>query len=223
MSKKNKHDNNNNGNVQDTDDMEAFGQIVPDDILPEDQSAETVETEPSESVSPVVEDKPIEIKKEEAPMPALTPVKPIAKVIATAEKAVSRPLSDPIIRLVNLTKAYIELVQPGIKLEENKKKAVELLTSIAQLVLSANSTDVFDAFYGFMMKNRSIMLSSQTIASNLVKYADKSKIVKITQFYVVFQSIVESKILKTRNTLNIATVRQLLGNDHLADWLLTKR
>ena len=190
MSKKNKHDDNTSSDSMMME-LSDLNNLEPGEPSSEEPittlSDNTVMTEEQTDKQPVPTQteasNSIDNKKDTTNMPNAKPFSNPTQaraIIAPAEKAITRPaVKDPVSKLIDMTNTYVSLVQPGVKLEENKKKAVDILTNIAQYILSSNSNDVFDAFYGFMMKQRSLMLSSQTIAANLVKYADKSKITKI--------------------------------------------
>ena len=160
--------------------------------------------------------------KEEPAMPEQPATQPQQTEQAPKAPIVSRP-PTPADTLNRYTTDYVNLIQPGIKDETVHRKAVELLGKIATLVLSARDDIVFDAFFGFMMKHRSLMLNPQSIVQDLVRYCDKTKITRIVQFYVIFQSLVESKLMRTRYTLNIKGIRELFNNEHLANWLLSRR
>ena len=107
--------------------------------------------------------------------------------------------------------------------EEQKKQAVAILTDIVYLVTTSHDKSVFDTCLSFFLTNRAIMLSEQTVISSVTHYADQTKINRIVQFYVVFTSLVESKLLRKRYTININHVRDVFNNKQLAEWLTDKR
>ena len=122
-----------------------------------------------------------------------------------------------------LTKKYIDLAKNGIQSEDVKKQAVGVLNDIVYLVTTSHDRAVFEACLSFFLSNRGIMMSEQTVIGSVSHYADPTKINRIVQFYVIFISLVESKILRKRYTININHVRDIFNNRKFAEWLADKR
>ena len=141
----------------------------------------------------------------------------------SAATTVVTPKRTATTRFQAVSKRYIELAKNGINTEEQKKEAVSIITDIVQLVTTSHDRTVFDACFSFFLSNRSIMLSPQTVIGNVTKYADQAKINRIVQFYVVFSSLVESKILRKRYNININHVRDIFNNKQFSEWLTDKR
>lgn len=207
-------------------DVDDFGVEENNELIPspEEPPAPIVEQEEPKPVEP----EPIEEHKEE-PMPTtevkhqeVTPAAP-AQTAASATKPIVTPKDTATTRFNALSRKYITLARNGIKTEEQKKEAVDILSDIVFLVTTSHDRAVFDACLSFFLTNRAIMLSEQTVISSVSHYADQTKINRIVQFYVVFTSLVESKILRKRYTININHVRDVFNNRKLAEWLTDKR
>ena len=204
-----------------TDDFE-----ISDDVLSEQEPSVIAAPEPPAIKSETIEEQPktIELTKEET-MPAteikhqvVTPVEQ-----PKSDKAIVTPKRTASTRFNELSKKYIALARNGVKTEEQKKQAVAILTDIVYLVTTSHDKSVFDTCLSFFLTNRAIMLSEQTVISSVTHYADQTKINRIVQFYVVFTSLVESKLLRKRYTININHVRDVFNNKQLAEWLTDKR
>ncbi len=207
-----------------------------EDVL-EESTPEVDETVAEESVEEAVEEQkpteePIEDKQEEVKedIPVVEEkkeVKPIKGVLIVEKKTVAAPAEKVIPESVQkfnaLADKYIEVMGGDMIEEENRKKGVLILTSLCNYVLGSTDTKVFEACFTFFLKNRAIMLVPDRVTDGLYKYADRGKVTKIVQWYVTFQSLVESKILKTRYTLNVVTLRRTFNNDALANWIIIKK
>lgn len=190
------------------------------------QEEETVTETPAEEV----EDKQEEVKKEETPVvEEKKEVKPIPTkgVLIVEKKTVTAPAEKVIPESVQkfnaLAQKYIEVMGKDMIEEEDRKKGVLILTSLANYVLLSTDNRVFEACFTFFMKNRRIMLVSDRVTDGLYKYGDRTKVTKIVQWYVTFQSLVESKLLKSRFSLNVMTLRRTFNNDALGNWLVIKK
>ena len=200
---------------------------------------EDVETSVSESVEDVSEQKEdvVEAKEEETePQPNKQVVsnkseqkinRPIYKegVINVEQKSVSSvaSISPAVVEFNELAEQYIATMTSGPIDESVKRRGIAIFANIARHVIMTTDVSVFEACFKFFVKNRSIMLNCTTVIDGINKYLDKNKIAKVVQFYVTFQSLAESKILNTKFTLNITTIRRLFNNDAMANWLLAKR
>lgn len=230
MSKKNKNrqgfDIDENTTLEDsdvgiTDDFE-----ISDNELSEPEQSVTTAPELPAIKSETIKEQPqtTELTKEET----MTAVEIKHQVITPVEqpesaKTIVTPKRTASTRFNELAKKYIALARNGIKTEEQKKQAVAVLTDIVYLVTTSHDKSVFDTCLSFFLTNRAIMLSEQTVISNVTHYADQTKINRIVQFYVVFTSLVESKLLKKKYTININHVRDVFNNKQLAEWLTDKR
>ena len=198
------------------------------------EAIETAEEVQEESVEEVpaedVEDKQEEVKKEEAPVvEEKKEVKPIPTkgVLIVEKKTVTAPaekvVPESVQRFNALAQKYIDVMGKDMIEEEDRKKGVLVLTSLANYVLMSTDNRVFEACFTFFMKNRVIMLVPDRVTDGLYKYGDRTKVTKIVQWYVTFQSLVESKLLKSRFSLNVTTLRRTFNNDALANWLVIKK
>ena len=207
--------------------------------VPEEQTQEQL---PIQEEQPVVKEEPIqqtesvpvpeEVKPVPPPIkeePKKEEVKPLnRKGVLIVEKKVINKTAEKVIpesvkKFNDLAAKYLEAMQKKNISEEDRKKAVMILSSIAQYVITASDVRVFDTCFQFMLKNRAIMLVPEVVMDGFYKYCDKTKITKITQFYVTFQSLVQSKLLNERFTLNPTTIRRTFNNDSLANWLILKK
>ena len=201
-----------------------------DDIDIDDEEPDTQEPEEIPEVkqeeTPIIEEPSIINENKEEAMPT-TEVKhqeviPSETTQTEAPKVVA-PKKTATTRFLALTKNYMDLARNGIKTEDQKRQAVGILSDIVYLVTTSHDRSVFDACLSFFLSNRAIMLSEQTVVSSVSHYADPTKINRIVQFYVVFTSLVESKILRKRYTININHVRDIFNNKQFAEWLTDKR
>ena len=198
---------------------------VPEEVPPQQENMEEekqVEAIPEEL--PVKEEVPVPVKEE----PKKEEVKPINKpkgVLIVEKKSAKAAAVIPqtVIKFNELADKYLSVMKKNGITEEDRQKAVMILSQIAQYVTMATDVRVFDACFKFMLKNRAIMLVPEVVMDGFYKYCDKSKITKITQFYVTFQSLVQSQILGDRFTINPTTIRRTFNNDALANWLILKK
>lgn len=217
-------------------DGDVSSEETTEDTLEESTSevVETAEEVQEESVEEVpaedVEDKQEEVKKEEAPVvEEKKEVKPIPTkgVLIVEKKTVTAPaekvVPESVQRFNALAQKYIDVMGKDMIEEEDRKKGVLVLTSLANYVLMSTDNRVFEACFTFFMKNRAIMLVPDRVTDGLYKYGDRTKVTKIVQWYVTFQSLVESKLLKSRFSLNVTTLRRTFNNDSLANWLVIKK
>ena len=192
---------------------------------PSPEETKSIQVQEPIQATPVVEPQPInhtENKEETMPTtevkhqevtPAATPD---TTTVVTPKNVATR-------RFHLLTKKYIDLAKNGIQSEDVKKQAVGVLNDIVYLVTTSHDRAVFDACLSFFLSNRGIMMSEQTVIGSVSHYADPTKINRIVQFYVIFISLVESKILRKRYTININHVRDIFNNRKFAEWLADKR
>ena len=179
-----------------------------------------VREEPSEANEEAEKSLPVvEEKKEKKVVPNKGVLIVEKKVIANTTKA---PVSPAVAKFDEFANKYIETMDGDFITEENRKKAVMILTAMCNLVTTSSDIKVFDACYSFFLKNRAIMLVPEKVTDGLYNYADKTKVTKIVQFYVTFQSLIESRILGSRFTINTTTIRRLFNNDAFANWLILK-
>ena len=211
---------------------EELVEVVPEDAMEEvpkeelpvaEELVESAETgpEPVEE-QPVQEEVPVkqaEEKIETKPTKGVLIVEKNARAMTVRTKVIPKEVE----KFNAITDQYIAIMKKDVIGEEDRKKAISLLVIIIQNVLASTDVRIFDAFYQFMLKNRSVMLVPSVVTDGLYKYCDKGKIVKIMQTYVVFQSLVESQLLKSRFTLNATAIRRTLNNDALTNWLIMKR
>jgi hypothetical protein len=195
---------------------------------PEEQNADLTETaEEPEELAPAVEETPVvvtePVKKETINKPVNKGILKVEMKAAPAKSVVSIPQTEGVVRFTAIGKKYLELMTGVDHSDESRRRAIVVLTNMCNLVCSSNDPAVFDTCFRFFMENRKYMLAPSTVISGIEKVVEKSKIAKIVQFYTVFQTLVECKLLKSRFTLNITTIRRLLGNDALANWLIAKR
>ena len=249
MSKKNRNwmGQNKEDTSSETEDMDSldFGSSEfennDENNLQEPSPVETpaVEQESPKEESPTVvvpKPKPETIEHKEEPMPTtevkhqeITPSESIPNAEATetnatqSKKPIVVPKNNAVTRFANLARNYITLAQHGLKSDEQKKQAVAILSDIVYLVTTSHDRAVFEACFSFFLANRAIMLSEQTVMGSVTHYADQTKINRIVQFYVVFTSLVETKLLRKRYTININHVRDVFNNRKLAEWLADKR
>lgn len=205
-----------------------------EELIPADEEIiEDVQEEASkEQEKPTpVEEKPEEVKKEDPVVEQPKPVvvqKPIKEGTLKVEKRtgavrIEIPQTEGVLKFNAIAKKYIEIMSAGRIDDEARRRAIITLSNMCNHVCMSSDPAVFDACYRFIMENRSIMLTQSVVTAGIDKYIEKSKIAKILQWYVTFQSLAESKLLHQRFTLNITTIRRLLNNDALANWLITKR
>lgn len=212
---------------------EVQEEIIPEE-LPEIEEGPAIEEEPApeEQVVEEVKEQPVveEIKKEvpqEKPVERV--IKPIEGVLKVEKRAVpasaviSIPQTEGVLKFNAIANKYLEIMKSGKIDDESRRRALITLSNMANHVCMTADPAVFDTCFRFFMENRSIMLAQSTVVSGIEKAVEKSKIAKILQFYTVFQTLVECKLLGSRFTLNVTTVRRLLNNDALANWLIAKR
>ena len=187
-----------------------------------EKEPESVEEVPKQESEEVKEEVPvIEEKKEIKPIPTKGVLIVEKKSVATEGAAAPVPAS--VKKFNELAEKYIGFMKNETITEDDRRRAVYILTSICQYVLSSSDKRVFDACYQFFLKNRAIMLVVDRVTDGLYKFADKEKVTKIVQWYVTFQSLVESKLLKSRFSLNVTTIRRVFNNDELTNWLILKK
>ena len=138
-------------------------------------------------------------------------------------QAATTTVSPGVEKFNKLTEQYIELMRNEAVGDDERRKAVLLLTAIGNHVIMSTDTRVFEACFSFFLKNRAIMLVPERVTDGLYKFVDKSKVTKLIQWYITFQSLVESKLLKINFTLNLTTIRRTFNNDALANWLIIKK
>lgn len=192
------------------------------------EEVSTVVEEPAVNDESVVEEKPV---VEEAPDINEEPKKPqtnkgilrVEKKATPVRAAVSVPKTAGVVAFDALAARYLATMKPGRIDDEARRRALITLANMCNHVCMSNDPAVFETCFRFFMENRSIMLAQSTVIAGIEKAIDKAKIAKVLQFYTVFQSLVESKLLNNKYTLNITTIRRLLGNDALANWLIAKR
>lgn len=195
-------------------------------VEPVEKVAEDVPEEKEEL--PLEEEKP-EVKEEVPVVEEKKEIKPVPnKGVLIVEKKTVAPVADKEVPAVvqkfnEFADKYIAIMGKDSIAEEDRRKGVFALAAMCQYVLASTDNRVFDACYNFFMKNRAIMLVQDRVTDGLYKYGDKAKVTKIVQWYVTFQSLVESKLLKTRYTLNVTTIRRTFNNDALANWLIIKK
>ena len=178
-----------------------------------EESLSAVVAESTEPKTPIVEKKVVNNTQG---------VLKVEKKSAPANSSVMIPQTPNVLKLKELTDAYITLMT-GPKTDETRRRACITLMNIANFVGGSSETAVFDSYYAFVLKNKNIMLTPEIATAGITQYVDKTKIAKILQFYVAFQSLVESKLLGSKFTLNVTTIRRLFNNDALANWFITKR
>lgn len=195
---------------------------VEENVVLEEETEETPVTEEQEKV---VEEQPVEQKKENKAVyqpihrEGVINVEPKSASQIAAAKAVVSPAVE---KFNELSEKYINIMNGPID-EDAKRCGIAVLANIARHIIMSTDVAVFDACFKFFVKQRAIMLNSTTVIDGINKYLDKGKIAKVVQFYVTFQTLAESKILNSKFTLNITTIRRLFNNDALANWLLAKR
>lgn len=196
----------------------------------------SIQEEPVEVVTASVEevkndDQPIkteavevEEKKEVKPNPPIYKEGVINVEKTTSQVAAAQAAVSPAVAQFNeLAEKYITNMTSGPINDTVKRCGIAILANIARHVTMTTDVGVFEACFKFFVKNRSIMLNSTTVTDGISKYLDKNKIAKVIQFYVTFQTLAESKILGSKFTLNVTTIRRIFNNDALANWLLAKR
>jgi hypothetical protein len=128
--------------------------------------------------------------------------------------------TNPVDKLLQMTQQYVAIAGQGLRDEANKQKAAELLLEISKYVIVSHDHSVYDAFLGFMLRNRAIMLSTRTVMNGVLDYVpNKDRVVQIVQLYVIFEALAESRMERTAYTINTNHVRDLFHNKDLADWL----
>lgn len=191
---------------------------------PQDEVDQTVETTVDENENKqeeVVEQTPV---AEEVKEPIKSPTK---GVLIVEKKNISAAVAEKVVpetvkKFNDLADKYIDIMRKDSLAEADRCKAVAILCAIGQYVVSSSDNRVFDACEMFFRKNRAIMLVSDRVTDGLYKYCDKNKVVKLTQWYVTFQNLVQSKLLNTYFALNTTTIRRTFNNDALANWLILK-
>ena len=205
----------------------------PQEILEEVETKEAVAEEVSEEIEVGVEEGLAEDKvEEEKPIPVVEEKKeekviPTKGVLIVEKKTVAAVAETAIPKSVEkfneLADKYIEIMGKESIADEDRRKGIYILTAICKYVLGTSDVKVFDACFSFFLKNRAIMLVPDVVTDGLFKFGDKAKVTQIVQWYITFQSLVESKLLKSRYSLNVTTIRRVLGNDALANWLIIKK
>ena len=196
---------------------------VEEKVDSEEETKETPVTEEQEQV--VNNEQPIEQKTETKAVyqpihrEGVINVEPKSASQVAAAKAVVSPAVE---KFNELSEKYINIMSGPID-EDAKRCGIAILANIARHIIMSTDVAVFDACFKFFVKQRAIMLNSTTVIDGINKYLDKGKIAKVVQFYVTFQTLAESKILNSKFTLNVTTIRRLFNNDALANWLLAKR
>lgn len=204
--------------VPNDDEVTAEKPVVAEEAVAEEESSEEPETEVEEKepeLPPVVE------KKEEEKVNKTKGVLIVEKktIPAAGEAVVPKSVE----KFYELADKYIDIMSKESIADEDRRKGVYTLTALCKYVLSSSDTKVFDACFSFFLKNRAIMLVPDRVTDGLYKFGDKAKVTQIVQWYVTFQSLVESKLLKTRFSLNVTTIRRVFGNDALTNWLIIKK
>jgi len=149
------------------------------------------------------------------------PAKPVIK--QTSAHMIKKIVTNPLVeKFDSISKKYIDLMKSPAITAEIRKQAIVELANMANFVIMAKDNNVFDACFKFMLRERAIMLSPETVVDGINKFLPKDKITKVVQFYVTFQSLVESRILQTKFTLNVTGLRRLF-NDEFANWVISKR
>ena len=195
-------------NVQEENLLNNEQQNVPENIQEEEQQ---VEVKQEEQIPVVEEIKPVSNKGV-----LIVERKPVAQTVAES-------VSPGVEQFNKLTEQYITLMRNEAIGDDERRKAVLLLTAIGNHVIMSSDTRVFEACFSFFLKNRAIMLVPERVTDGLYKFVDKAKVTKLIQWYITFQSLVESKLLKINFTLNLTTIRRTFNNDALANWLIIKK
>lgn len=220
--------------VEQTESVVEETTAEPEEILEEPvETKEAVAEEVSEEIEVGVEEGLAEDKvEEEKPIPVVEEKKeekviPTKGVLIVEKKtiptAAETAISESVKKFNELADKYIEIMSKESIADEDRRKGIYTLTAICKYVLGTSDVKVFDACFSFFLKNRAIMLVPDVVTDGLFKFGDKAKVTQIVQWYITFQSLVESKLLKSRYSLNITTVRRVLGNDALANWLIIKK
>ena len=168
----------------------------------------------------------IETNTEETTMPETQPAK--LEITQTTPPNVGQPQS--IVRpaktvastLNELTNRYIAIARTGLNTSEKRKNSIGVLVKIADLVSKSHDRSVFDACLAFMVNCRSLLMGQNSIAVGVTEYAESQKVTRIIQFYTIFESLVESQMMKRRYTINLGHVRELFHNNTFVDWLSSK-
>ena len=187
----------------------------------DDESTEETAQEPQEQIPEQVMTTPIINQPEEAPMPTELEPKKI-ETTAPQTDAVA-PKKTITTKFDSLATKYIALAKQGLRTNEQKKEAVKIFSEIAHVVTTSHDRAVFDACFSFMLKNRAILMGEPTVIGNVTAYADATKVNRIMQFYVVFTSLIEAKMLHRRYSINIGHIRDIFNNKQLADWISDHR
>ena len=192
--------------------------VAEEEIVDEE---EVIDEQPVKQEQPVVE----EVVRETKVVKPVTNkgILKVEKKSAPVSAVVSIPQTEGVLKFNAIAKKYLSVMKPGHIDDEARRMALISLANMCNLICMTSDPAVFDTCLRFFLENRSIMLAQSTVVAGIEKAVDKSKIAKILQFYTVFQTLVECKLLNSRFTLNITTIRRLLGNDALANWLIAKR
>ena len=147
----------------------------------------------------------------------------VEKKSSPMSAVVSIPQTEGVLKFNAIAKSYLDTMKPGRIDDEARRRALVILANMSNHVTMSTDPAVFDTCFRFFMENRSIMLAQSVVISGIEKAIDKAKITKVLQFYTVFQTLVECKLMNNRFNLNITTIRRVLGNDAIANWLIAKR
>ena len=206
--------------------QEASTEVEESPLIASDESepVESMEQPVEEPVQESNEPAPVVEEKNEEPKPMIES-KPKGVLIVekkTNETPTVKQVPETVQKFKDLADKYIAAATKASVSEDARKTSVVVFCSIAQYVTTASDPRVFDACFQFMVKNRALMLNPTAVAEGFYKYCDKTKITKVMQFYVTFQSLVQSKLLNEKFTLNPTTIRRTLNNNALANWLIVK-
>lgn len=234
MSKKNK----NKQQFVQSEEFENTPSIEESSVVetPIEEQVEVSSAEPQEEVVQPVETPVEENENKQEEVVEQTPVveevkelikSPTKGVLIVEKKVVSAPVAEKVVpetvkKFNDLADKYIAIMSANSLSEEDRLKAVRILTSMGQYVIMSSDTRVFDACATFFRKNRAIMLVTERVTDGLYQYADKNKVTKLIQWYVTFQNFVEAKLMGTNFALNTTTIRRTFNNDALANWLIVK-
>ena len=190
----------------------------------EEPTAPAVETEVSEPTAPAQEapEKPVVNK----PVEKTATTKRVVLTMGTKQtstKSAEKTVDPAVVKFNELADKYISLMSSAVITDEIRKQAIGTLAGLANAVIMTNNVAVFEACFKFMLKNRAIMLTPETVVDGINRFLPKDKITRVVQFYVTFQALVESKIMNTKFVLNVTTIRRIFNNSALANWLLAKR
>lgn len=220
-----KNKNKNNQSTPSVSGDTSFDEIDAADLMDFDSVDEVSQEQSSITEPPLLpEEQTNNIVQEESSMPA-TEVKhqevlPAAQSESTATVTVKKTTAD---RFNLVARKYINIAKNGVSTEEQRREALLLLADMMQIVTTSHDRAVFDACFSFFLTNRGVMLSQQTVVGGVTKYVPESKVTKVIQFYVIFSSLVESKLLHKRYTINTNHVRDIFNNRQLGEWLSDKR